>query len=442
MDEIFSRIASVPLWLAILMMALLYILIVGGIRTFLRPAMVGNLDPLNIKILIFIGPAILGLVVSPFLIGSISESYYLILIFVALWILVVRVSGKPKKIDLRDEMGANFQATLLLFATLIIIANVTVNMIIPGKIPLLTEGGGFASRFDATQNSRLLTWLTLATAQMPGLIYAVTQNLRIQKFAIFAVALQVIASLLFASKSGILTIVFIFLNSLFIASARNEYERYKKIRRMLIVCVVFVALLVPTYFSIIGFGGESGTGGLLAVRFLSGFDQLIFASQFDLLRHAGLDPLLKTNLIEYQLMPFFKALLSSHYEYNSVGEYVIEYVTGIRVDSPGTYPNSNLILETVFTAGKYLGAVFFLLELGAFYWCRRVALRRPITPVSLVLVQAFIMSPTDFFTSGQDWVTETILALFTVIVALALSQLFSSICRILQNDFVRAGSVP
>lgn len=264
MDDVFSRIASVPIWLAIVTVVGLYIAIVGGIRAFLRPAMVNNFDPLNIRMVFFIGPAIIGFVLCPFLLGSASESYYLILLFLALWILMIRLGGKPKKIDMRDHMGASFQATLLLLAASIIIANVTVNMIIPGKIPLLTEGGGFASRFEATENSRLLTWLTLATAQMPGLIYAVTQNLRIQKFATVAVGLQIVASLLFASKSGILTIVFIFLNSLFIARARNEYERHKKLRRMLVVCVIVVALLVPAYFSIIGFGSQSAVGGLLA----------------------------------------------------------------------------------------------------------------------------------------------------------------------------------
>jgi hypothetical protein len=201
---------------------------------------------------------------------------------------------------------------------------------------------------------------------------------------------------------------------------------------------VVVVLLAPFYLSVIGAGSGLAAGGLLAVRFLSGFDQLIFASQLDLVPHRGFDSVIKANLFEYQLMPFFKLLLSNQYDYSNIGQYITEVLTGGRVDNLGTYPNSNLILETIFTSGKYLGAFLFLLELTLFYWCRRIVLSKPITPFSLVLVQAVIFDPTGLFSSGQDWVTETILLFIIIITALALSKLWGSMVANLGNVRVRA----
>src|SRR6266700_2227090 len=181
MNDVFSGILSAPVWFIILVGACLYAGLVGGLRLFLRPALAGNLDPLNIRVLVFIGPAVVGLLLSPFLTHSTSESYSVILLFMACWFVVIRVAGKPATIDLRDRMGGTFQATLLLLTVFIILAHVTVNMIIPGKIPLLMEGGGLNARFEATENSRLLTWLSFTTAPMAGLVYAVTEDSRIRK---------------------------------------------------------------------------------------------------------------------------------------------------------------------------------------------------------------------------------------------------------------------
>jgi hypothetical protein len=438
MNEVFSGIASAPVWFIILVGAGLYVGIVGGLRLFLRPALAGNLDPLNIRILVFTGPAVVGLLLLPFLTHSASASYSLILLFMASWFVVIRVVGKPATIDLRDRMGGTFQTVLLLLTVLIILAHVTVNMIIPGKIPLLMEGGGLNARFEATENSRLLTWLSFATTPMAGLIYAVTEKSRIRKLAALAVGFQVAENLLFASKSGLLTILFVLLNALFIASLRRDSNRYKSIGRKLVISLVVVALLAPLYLSVIGAGSGLAAGGVLGVRFLGGFDQLIFASQFDLLPHRGFDSVIRPNLFEYQLMPFFKLFLSKQYDYSNIGQYIVELLTGGTVDNLGTYPNSNLILETVFTSGKYLGAFLFLLEVSLFYWCRRIVLSKPITPLSLALVQAVIFDPIGLFASGQDWVTETILLFVVITTAFVLSKVWAATFGNLRNMRVYA----
>jgi hypothetical protein len=249
-----------------------------------------------------------------------------------------------------------------------------------------------------------------------------------------AVLVATVASLLFASKSAILGILFILLNAMLVAKIRNETVRYKNIRKWLVYSGALVACLIPVYFSIIGFGGGDGQSGLtaLGIRFLGGFDQLIFASQFDLLQGNGFASVIHTNLIEYQLMPFFKAFLSAKYDYSSVGQYVIEKVTGIFIDGPYTFPNSNLILETIFTSGTYLGLAAFVLESVCFYRCRISALRRPITPFSLVFLYGTFFQPLGLFYSGQEWITEMVVVFFTVIIAIGLAKLWNSTTSILR----------
>ena len=172
----------------------------------------------------------------------------------------------------------------------------------------------------------------------------------------------------------------------------------------------------------------------MAIRLLTGFDQLIYASELDILQNHGFQPLLKTNIIEYQLMSYFKTLSSAKYDYDNVGQYILEDVTGVKIEGPSTFPNSNLILETIFTSGTYLGALIFVAELGLFYWCRRVALEKPITPYSLVLVQSMVLNPFGLFLSGQDWLTQMILIYGLVIIALVLSNLWILSVRLLRGN--------
>ncbi|HZY74348.1 MAG TPA: hypothetical protein VFE22_14670 [Edaphobacter sp.] len=439
MADLFAALMDQSIWSVLAIIALSFLVVLGCLRLMLRPAMVNSLDPLNIKLWFFLAPALTGFVLLPVLLDSFSQSFFVISFFIAAWLLVIRIAGKPKKIDLRDKMAPDFQIILLLLSIAIIIANVVVNMIIPGKIPLLTEGG-VNSRFDATENSRLLTWISFGTAPMAGLIYAVTQNIRVRKVAIVAVIIQACESVLFASKGGILTTVFILLNAWFIAKARKEESRAKEIKKIFLYVSIVIALLAPFYLWVIGVGSGGSALGVISLRFLAGFDQLIFAAHFDLLPHSGFEAAIGSNLFQYQLMPFFKSIFGARYDYSSIGQYVIETVLGIYIEGPFTFPNSNLVLETIFTSGRYLGFIFFMFESLCFYWCRRVSLRRPITHLSLILVSGTVLDPMGLFLSGQEWVTEMVLRLLVILFALILSSTWSAI-RIAFKPTLVMGSI-
>lgn len=116
-------------------------------------------------------------------------------------------------------------------------------------------------------------------------------------------------------------------------------------------------------------------------------------------------------------------MLSSRvFPYSSVGQYVIEAATGIRIEGAYTLPNSNLILEVLFTSGLYGGLIIYLAELGCFYRLRFRTLTRPITPFSLVAVTTTIFDPMGLFFSGQEWVVEAVLVLLVIMAALVLTQ--------------------
>ena len=425
MTDIFDLLGTQPLWISVIVLTLAYFIVTLGTKAFLKPAIVGFVDPLNIQLLLFIGPALMGILLTPYFTRNYSESYFLIVFFLAVWLIIIRLAGKPRKIDLRDRMSADFQIALLSLSLLFIILNVVVNMIIPGKIPLFTEGGVY-SRFDATQNSRLMSWFSLGVSPMPGLIFAVTQKARVRKFAVIAVVIQTAAGLLFANKGAVVTVLFILLNSMFVAKVRGEAAKYKSLYKLFLYSGVAVACVIPFYFSIIGFGANQTVLSELGIRFLGGFDQLILTSQFDLLRGAAFRSLIHVNLIEYQFMPLFKAALSAKYEYSTVGQYVLEVVHGIVIDGTFTFPNSNLILETTMTSGTYLGLLAFILEIAGFYWCRFIALKKAITPLSLVLMYGMVFSPFGLFLSGQEWFTEVIVMFSTVILATIVAVLWTS----------------
>jgi hypothetical protein len=423
MGSLFSSFFGLPPWQIALLVTCVYIFGVLVMRRFIRPAIVNSYDPLNINFVGLTIPAILGFCSTPFFSDYFSRSFWVILLYLGTWLLIMRLVGKPRLIDMRDRLEVDFQVILLVLAIVVIICNILFNMIIPGQIPLFTEGG-VNSRFESTENNRLLTWLSFGTTPIAGVMFAVTQSKRVKRLSVCAVALYIIQNLLFASKAGILTIVFVLLNAMFVAQARRDSQKIRSLRKILIYTVIVVSLLAPVYLVAIGLQGDSQGLITLGTRFMGGFDQLIIASQSDLLAKTDFGSVLKTNIFEYQLMPFFKAISGNTYDYSSIGQYVIEAFTGRKIEGAYTFPNSNLILETVLTSGNYVGYLVFIVELTIFYVLRYIALRSAITPFSLVLLLGTVFSPIGLFYSGQEWMTEIVLIAFTIALALGIANLW------------------
>ncbi len=425
MTDFISALTDMPGWEIIVLIGLSYAGVLAGLRRMLRPALVNPFDPLNIEIVTHIAPGLVGLLMAAVLMHSYTQSFFLILLFVGYWVSIIRAIGKPGKIELVDQLGVGFPVALLSLVMLVTVLNVLVNMIIPGTVPLFSAGGA-AARFDATNNSRVLTWLGFGTAPVVGAVFALTQSEAVRRFAKLAVSVQMVASLLFASKSAILLVVFVLFNALFVAKARNDGPRYQMLRLWLIRFSFVIATLMPVYFGAIGIGSGSSSAATVGFRFLESFDQLILASQFDLLHGQVFGSAMGINIIELQFLPFFKTLLSTTYHYSNVGQYVLDAALGLYVEGPYTFPNSNLILEAVLTSGKYLGFLVFTFEMACFYWIRFASLRKPITPLSLVLFSSTVLNPVGLFIDGQAWMNETVLMFLVVCAALFASRLWGA----------------
>ncbi len=412
LNELFSSLLQIPVWSLVLAFTLLIATVFGVLWAILRPAIVSLLDPMSIRLFSALGFAVIGFVFSPALGHSFSNSYWTILFFLFIWLMVIRFFGRPISINLRDGMDADFQMVLLAIAITVILLNFLFNMVIPGKIPLFMESGS-AERFTATENNRLLTWLNFGTAPIGGVLYALTEKAQVRRFAGFAVMLQVLQSILFASKGGILAILFILLNALFVAQQRGERTRSIKLRQLLKRTAWVIVCSAPFYLATIGIGNNGGSlASAIAMRVLGTFDQLILVSQSDLITRS--QDLFQTNILQYQFMPLFKVLSDHRFPYSSVGQYVIEAATGVYVEGAFTMPNSNLILEVLFTSGFYGGLVIFVLELSCFYWFRFIALKRVITPFILGLVITTVFDPFGLFFSGQEWMVETVLVFLVI----------------------------
>lgn len=378
------------------------------VRSLLRRAFVNNFDPLHVQVVLFFCPYFTGYLVVPFLFSGVSVSFFIILFFVFCFLFLIWLIGKPKVVGLRDKMRPEFQFLLLCSALVILLLHVFFNMIAPGNIPLFSESG-VHGRFESTQNSRLLAWLWFATGSVGGLVFALSENIKVIKFSMVVLLLQMVSGILFASKGSVVQLFFVLLLAMFFAKARGNVVRFNFLKKGFIVFVFSAFFIVPVYFSFIGFGkDDSGVLLGLGIRVFGGFDQLIPAAIMDMVNFYEPVSLIGSDVFSYQLMPFFKSILSVGFDYDNIGQYVLFEVLGRRIEGAFTFPNSNLVLEVIFTSGFFFGFFVFVFELGLFYFFRYMALKRQVDPLGFFLTAVFVAKPIGLFMSGQEWVTNSI----------------------------------
>lgn len=385
-----------------------FLLVLFVVRLVLRRAFVNNFDPLHVYVVLFFCPYLTGYLVVPYLFSGISVSFFIILFFVFCFLFLIWLIGKPKVVGLRDRMRPEFQVVLLCLVLAILFLHVFFNMIVPGYVPLFSEAG-VHGRFESTQNSRLLAWLWFATGSVGGLVFALSENVKVVRFSTVVLLLQISSLILFASKGAIIQLVFVLLLALFVAKARGDVVKFDFLKKWLFVFILMLVFIIPAYFSFIGFGNDdSGVLLSLGIRVFGGFDQLIPAAIMDMVDFYEPVSLIGSNMFSYQLMPFFKAIFSVGFDYDSIGQYVVFETMGKRIEGAHTFPNSNLVLEAIFTSGFFFGFFVFAFELTLFYFFRYLAIKRQVDPLGFFLVAVFVAKPMGLFMSGQEWVTNSI----------------------------------
>jgi hypothetical protein len=377
----------------------------------IRRAIVNIYDPLAVQALMFLAPYLTGYILFPVFQQAMTPSYWLIVFFLATFLAVMSLIPVPRTAFTEVRLPAGYLRIILAVVVAIDVLSFCVNVLgSGGGIPLFSEAGS-AGRFEATTNSRLLTWLSFGTNGTPVLIYALCEDRGIRRLAMGAFVLECLIMLLFAGKGAILQPVFFLLTCMFVARARgddNLLRRYKSILRY--GGIVLIAV-VPIYLLLALRGTSlSDLPLMLGIRFFGGFDQLIPAALNDMAYDPAVQSDLHLNLLQYQFMPFFKSAFGINPTYSSMGQYVVAYVTGYVIEGPFTFPNSNLILETMFTSGNRLGYVFYVCELLIFYFVRRRALSRPVTPASLLALKVTVFNPMGMFLSGQEYFTTLVIS--------------------------------
>ena len=387
----------------------------------LRRAIVNIYDPLAVQALMLLAPYITGYTLFPVFQQAMTPSYWLILFFLATFLAVISLIPVPRTAFTEVRLPTGYLRIILAVVIAIDVLSFCVNVLgSGGGIPLFSEAGS-AGRFEATTNSRLLTWLSFGTNGTPLLIYALSEDRGVRRFALAAFLLECLIGILFAGKGAILQPVFLLLTCMFVARARGDdilLRRYKSILRYGGVALI---ALVPMYllFSLRG-ASLSDLPLILGIRFFGGFDQLLPAALNNMAQDPSVQSDLHLNLLQYQFMPFFKAAFGINPTYSSIGQYLVAYVTGQVIEGPFTFPNSNLILETMFTSGNGLGYVLYLSELLIFYFVRRRALSRPVTPGSLLALKVTVFSPLSMFLSGQEYFTTLVISAFILLGCYAL----------------------
>jgi hypothetical protein len=393
--------------------SLAYVALACLLLLLLRRAIVNRYDPLVVQILILLAPYTAGYALFPVFLQAETPTYWLILFFLATLLVVVSLFRVPRTAFTDVRLPPSYLRIVLVSVMVIDVLAFCVNMLgSGGGIPLFSEGGS-AARFEATTNSRLLTWLSFGTNGTAVLIYALSDHRGVRRLALGAFVLECTFSLLFASKSAILQPVFFLLMCMFVARARGDDSLLRRYRSVLRFAGIVLIALVPMYllFALRG-ASLADLPLILGVRTFGGFDQLLPAALNNMAQDPSVQKDLHLNLLQYQLLPFFKVASGIDPTYSSIGQYVIAYVTGEAIAGAFTYPNSNLILETIFTSGSGLGYVLFVSELLVFYFVRRRALSRPVTPGSLLAIKATVFSPLSIFFSGQEFCTTLIVSAF------------------------------
>ncbi|MDW6002161.1 hypothetical protein [Vibrio mangrovi] len=378
----------------------------------IKRTVVNIYDPTFWFAIIFIIPGLFGFFASIFVFGW-SFSFAIISIFIGVFFVIINFFP-IRNVDLRDHVPKDFQIFLLLFGLIVLLLHIYINMIVPGKIPILMTNGVDA-RFESTENSRLLTWLMFTVSSIPTVIFSISQYRNVRRFALFCFVVDLFGKILFATKGVILSPIILELTVLFISHARGDYSRFKKHKRNIFIVIFIMFSVLPIYLLMIGFfsfdrGGINILLIKLVVRFFYGFDQLIPAGYMDMINYSdsALSGIFNSNLIEYQFLPYFK-VIGFEPNYSSVGQFVVYQVYGELVQHAYTFPNSNLILESLFTSGIILGIHFFVIEMSLFYLVRKIYLNKPITALNIPIFLYVIYTPYSLFMSGQSWASQCLL---------------------------------
>lgn len=308
------------------------------------------------------------------------------------------------KKDLRKESCIkDGYLKLLSFLCFVLLLAVFVNNYIFGYSPLLS--GGYDSRFETSNNNRLLEYIYLGVSAIP-IPLAVIGSKKVRRYAFLSIIIIILIAVFRANKSSVLTPVIMATQYFFIRQLVTGVSVSRKVLVSIIFIVFIVFLLFPYYLSIVIPGLDAnGAYQLIIGRLFLTLDGLVVASSANY-------HLFNESMSFWELIfsPFYKILGVNSNPYNSASDYLIYLETGLV---PGTYngPMDNIFVELLVTNSEVIISCIILFFYTLFIFNLRsiYITKKCFNVFSLFIYCSLILKPLFFLTHGYLFIISSIM---------------------------------
>lgn len=385
------------------------------LRFLFRKSIVTLFDPVHVGVCLL--SFYLVFLILPFYI-KVTETFWVT--SALLWIFFLAASiptssnvFKAQYLKLADSAQIKF----CIVVVAVIALDFAVNTLL-SPIPLLS-GGGTDTRYLLNQNSRMLAWASSSVTGIPILLAVLSDNRLVKRLSYSAVMIEVVEGILSASKSSLFAFIFLFANYSFLLALRGG-KPSRRLRLAITGFAIVTALVLPFYLVAVKVGTDPFDAlSLFLVRLVGGFDQLIYWVL------SGDPPVSHhLSLTQFYFLPVLKALFHVQPRYNTAIDYLYIEILGFADTKEGMFPNSNLVLEAVFTNGVIAGAFIIAIIGFIVFATRRYLLRQHGLRVRhLILFQLFVMNPFGWLLDGQRFVVSLYSACLFYILFIALANM-------------------
>ena len=397
-------------------------------------------DPLNIA-LIFIAFSTAGFMFLPF-VQKVGNSFWIILIAIFIYLIACSIPKLPKDVKFKTlAISSDIQIyfSLVLLALMII---VLLNDFLSGNIAIFREGG-ISTRFvGASDSNRFLVWINYSIANLPIIFFSLTNNKTVKKISLITMSIIFVKSILFASKSSLFFIPLMMIVYHYLIGIkeqgikeRQNTKRYKRKIEIIIAALLFVLIIFFPIFAILIQGAQNYSEGLNLIffRLFAGYDNLIYVSIKDIPMENIMSRYGFYSIVLLYASSIFKVLLGFKPEFNSVSEIILNEVFGVEgsILRQIPLPNSNLILESIWTNGLIFGLpTIFIIGLVSFSFRKKILLSTHLKLIDVIFFNAIVLSPMLWFVSGMEFINY-------LMTNLILYFMFSLIINLRQENFLK-----
>jgi hypothetical protein len=351
--------------------------------------------------------------------GSNIYTYFIVLFFLFLFLIISSRFSIQTSSNLNLRISDRLQLFLSISVLCVILLHLALN-VLSGPILLFDPNYGSNARYLLWRNNRLILWSFYGVLSIPTILFSLSSKRKIKIINLLSISLTILISLLSAAKSSFFSVFFLFYQYVFLKSLTQNTVNFRLLRIVnLLLCaslfvfplfIIFIKLTDDPFDSI----------GLIAVRLVGGFDQLIFWINSKALPEAQ-----GISLLDIYFAPVLKMIFGYIPKFNTAVELLYSNYLYYSDVSEGSLPNSNLIIELIFSCGLPLSIFAFSLLIYFNFRLRKYLLElTELKYYHLPLFQAFVLSPLNLLIDDQSFIVTLYFSIFMFI---AFHCLFKSI---------------